>query len=117
MSEKPKRRFWQIHLSTACIAVLLSSLMLLPNVMWRQGRAFARMNPMEGYQPLVCEVRGFPLVDDVRTRDGEPPLIFHTIHGWYFFARVYNPILCGLFLFGVVGVNEYLIRRREGRKT
>jgi hypothetical protein len=113
-AEKPKkRRFWQLHLSTAVLLMIGTGCLL-----------GAQMN--EHYRSPGSDelMRGIPFPMFIRIANPKPGIhysfetcgIYHADNGWNYFLLVANILLCVIVLIVVAVCSEYLIRRREGSK-
>ena len=131
-AEKPKRRFWQIHLSTALLLMIILSTMIWANM---RSRVESTKNFTD--MPYIIMRYGFPFTNYEREADSlaeryesataylltnwSPTDPNDNVVPWrretFRFAIAAN--FC--FLLIVLGISwyclEFLIRRREGRKT
>ena len=112
--DKPKRRFWQIHLSTAVVLTIVSSAFLTKNIQNVQFEIASDLNG-SGY--------GWPF----------PFLVSARLDGWPTFKRMQNPFGPTEFQFGAFSIDLIFfvliiitifiifesigVSRREGRKT
>ena len=95
MNDKPKRRFWQIHLSTAVLMTLVAGFCLWFNI-----------------------ETSIDMDTDIISR-GWPNTAWLFIDGSSYFFRkgiLVNAFYALSILFNVAFLSEYLIRRRESRK-
>ena len=117
MTNKPKRRFWQIHLSTAIVLMLLASGLLGLNVQPRNTHIEysslpGRTHFVQFGWPLTLEyeLQVHELGEHVEAQDEGMSF------GIKLWAAVSNCILGVIFLLFLAMLLEYLIRRREARK-
>ena len=101
-----KRRFWQIHLSTAILFVVASSFLLwLSLVNPVTLSEFPGFVYQDGYGwPYAWETRSFPYGGDLAIDSWSRPAIF------------WDGLVAVAALSGITICGEWLIRRREGRK-
>jgi hypothetical protein len=112
-AEKPKRKVWQFHLSTAVLTMLISSGMLWANLRERHevewGKSYGWPNDAVWIWS-ASEVREFNSTAEAvesNLRIDEKPIMF----GWNLFIN----FGVGVGLLGMSSVSiEFLIRRREG---
>ena len=98
MSEKPKRKFWQIHLSTAIILMLLAG-------------AFVGILTWYANAPISVDSHGQDWTESDRHSTAIQEMASRG-----FIITVLAPVAIILFLTAVAIGCEWLIRRREGRK-
>ena len=142
MNEPPKRRFWQIHLSSALAAMVCAGILLGLNVV---GREWPTELPDESerahvwgwpcyvwvcieYHAAVIEKHGEPALESGGSRVWMYGLIMHRkndtmyyldgycigAYGWQIVVNVLTTL--GLISFAII-VFECPIRRREARKS
>jgi hypothetical protein len=117
MSEKPKRKFWQFHLSTALILTIAASIILLLNIRLRDTEELidhgGGQSSIEQHYGWPCTVyRSLPnyvlarsdVFDDLKSK-------------WSFTGLLINATLSTSVLAIVILVSESIIRHRETRKT
>jgi hypothetical protein len=103
-SEPPKkRRFWQLHLSTAIVLMLIVAVGLGLNLY-----GFVRTS----YGFPMQRSYGWPLMVAVRNLETHETLWFYSSVS----ALVINTFIIVSFTFNIAFVLEYIIRRREARK-
>ena len=120
MSE-PKRNFWQIHLSTAIFLSISAGGLLLANSLWHSSRSFAAQSGGSAvYNDLKSEVQGWPYPARLRPAGDLPADKYHyhgRVEAGMDIGKVQNLVVAFLILGGIAFACEWLIRRREGRKT
>jgi hypothetical protein len=110
-SDKPKRKFWQFHLSTAILVMIASGPLLWLNCSPRRSKIFLAHwgDPARDYYADGF-ITGWPAplkaVEDDGTVDAVSPI-----------APVTNMVAGVAILLSVGFISEWLIRRREARKT
>jgi hypothetical protein len=128
MAETKPRKFWQLHLLTLVLMALAAGPMLDMNLQDHQGRHVLVGEGGSPYEDVSenpkrrCRVwtayQGWPMPAwEYYTVDGKS-------YGSYFFRicgpvipAMLNVMLIGAVLFAVAFASEWLIRRREARKT
>jgi hypothetical protein len=122
MSEaRPKRKFWQVHLSTALFLLMGVGRLLYANISnYRKGI-------IETRKPLVGEtddgkpiVMGIAHVGGSSKEYGWPSTALVTAFGesyWTVPSLFVNGVVAALILAAIGFLSEFLIRRREARKT
>ena len=107
MSDKPRRAWFQIHLSTAIVLMFVAGGLLWANVVYRVDPSFAFAH--DGAR-IELHVQGWPLHFDEYTipsfrKDTVYPILPYPIN-----------MLTALAIFGSTAlVCEFIIRRREAR--
>jgi hypothetical protein len=104
--QKPKkRRFWQLHLSTAVISMLVIGFLLLKNI-----HLYERLT-------ISKEAYGWPatIYEAERVRDAMyfPNIVFSPMNSE---ALFWDCIISIVIIAAFTVASEWLIRRREGRK-
>jgi hypothetical protein len=100
MSEKPKRRFFQIHLSTAVVLMFVAGGLMWLNMI--QHWILAGRGP---------NAYGWPYFFYATERIRQPELIGH----FYASNLLINVVTAFLGLFVVAAISEAVIRRERGR--
>ena len=105
MSDKPKRNFWQIHLGTLLVEVVVAGLLLYPNVCFRACDE-------------VSVVRGWPYAYGERPVNPKERWIDYwkidpELRRLHFVA---DAAICIAILIACGVFSEWLPRRREARK-
>ena len=134
MSEKPKRRFFQFHLLTTMLLMIISAVFLLLDVRWRSiederypETIFVLGGDIEApssYSTLHWQGLGWPMIFNSQTFWPETEIVRPLSTIRTAIGRGFDPnkleidvlIALGL-LFLTAVVSEFLIRRREARKT
>ena len=116
-TEKPKRRFWQFHLSTAVLLLLAAGGLLRFDFMMSDLR-YGSMSGTYGKEtfgwPIVIAFREV----DFSKGDNSVPAIRREIIRRYSLHLMPEGVAAQvLILIAIFVFSEYLIRRREGRKT
>jgi hypothetical protein len=107
---KPKRRFWQIHLSTAILLVFVAASLSYVNT--TPHRKKIQMGPEYSFE---LDQQGWPFeIYDWEFSFGTASAI-HRIP--IIRKMIFNVLITGLILLPTASLAEWLIRRREGRKT
>ena len=111
MSEKPKRRVWQVHLSTAIALMFMAGGVLWINSIPDIGRNPPGMlkTPIEVGSHSTYIYYGWPYWCIVKEQESRN---FY----WTWDGAVPNAIVVLAVFVAVAGCFEWLIRRREGRK-
>jgi hypothetical protein len=105
----PKRRFWQIHLSTLCVLVMLTAALLGVNVaVWSESHKQLMDYDVTPLRTLIVRETGFPL-QLTTFQDGPLTFVDPTRS---FFVHAINLAVAMATLFGTAFVLELLIRRR-----
>jgi hypothetical protein len=124
MSEtKPKLRFWQFHLSTAIILSIVAAVILFLNIRMRQtDELFEHDNGGSSIEDRC----GWPFaiyrtipewLIQAEEADGQSEWSQHIKDNWSYSAIAANLLVGTTILFVVLVSCEWLIRRREARKT
>jgi len=123
--EKPKRKFWQVHLSTAVILMIEAAGLLWLNVTHVEEKRTL-------HYPLYFEGSELTNVAALFERQGWP-ICYHqvffqgTLHDrmnpddrvsddWKALSLTIDAVICLVILLANGSICEWLIRRREGRK-
>ncbi|MBI3830349.1 MAG: hypothetical protein HY291_12585 [Planctomycetes bacterium] len=118
MSEPRKRRWFQIHLSTALIAMFAAATLLYLNVSESFSHEIYTWNYKEGWYTGVL-VRGWPYQYEV---DGGFPWDdwrgtgFEDLGRSILISLIANVVLSLVLIIGLMFFCEFLIRRHEARK-
>ena len=126
MSDNPKRRFWQIHLSTAVVLMFVTGSILCLNVCCRRHlgwqyheKAFLGANVtgvQEDYLKDPFEI-GWPLYSIRNFVEVSPMMVKSSPVYLVSWSAIMTNLIVGLFcIFMATLTCEFLIRRREGRK-
>lgn len=113
MSEKPKRRFWQLHLSTAVLLMLVAGGLLALNTKQSHCRLNAEWNAF---------VNGWPFVYRFELTDLAPENELESIpYLWDYEAiktlnLILDVVIASVILVSVGSLCEWLIRRREANR-
>jgi hypothetical protein len=113
---KPKRRFWQLHLSTAILMILVASLFIFVQTRGYEGRIVVDLSKENSNSYALL---GGKMAWDPGTSYGWPFCFVHVGH--YKTQLLLLPALIELdsFILTIALptiVCEYLIRRREARR-
>jgi len=117
MSEKPKRRRWQLHLSTLIMLSLVAGGLVHLNFSRSKGRLVIYVGDIDGAGPERQSVEngaewyGFPFVAIV-----SKPKLDLRVYAWLS-GIVANLIVSVFSLYIIAVILEWLIRRHEARKT
>jgi hypothetical protein len=106
---KPKRRFWQIHLSTAVLLMVVAALFTWANCGWTKDFYSDGSSVLGRGRPFIFQLYFYESSDIVNSS--------FMPSGYIEYSAVLYDIAIGaaaLLLAGIV--SEYLIRRREGRE-
>ena len=121
-AEKPKRRFWQLHLSTAVLLMLVTGGLMFANFQFGP-ELYAKLHdiPAPARNPLPSpkifyRVRGWPFMSSsIVEATPSQTNSYCWLDGEAFMAgAVFNVPICILIICTFAFVCEYLIRRREG---
>jgi hypothetical protein len=127
---EPKRRWFQIHLSTAVVLTALSGTLLGLNLRtitsYEEIRYRFRGDGGPMKEMLIWYSRGFPFVysrtspqvsaDELRSVTSPPPGFLYYAGKSHYTWIGFNFVSSGLLLSGVAFLLETQIRRREARK-
>lgn len=106
---KPIRRFWQLHLSTALLLMLLTGVFL-----------GVEMSEHRQSVESECMMRGIPFPMQKWEENPKPGIIYlfetngitHDKNGWSYWLLAANVLCCVLVLIGVACISEWILRRR-----
>ena len=122
MSDKPKRRLWQIHLSTAIVLMFVAGVLIFLNISPHQAEEnWGKMEDfVSGGQHITY---GFPreCFDDEANQMNTYFTRYTNVHGFVLSIWKTNnliiDVLFAITIFVAVTIAcEWLIRRREARK-
>jgi hypothetical protein len=129
MSEKPKRRFWQIHLSTVLLSMLVMGVILLLSFAPRESRAFTdsfKADRVQGWpiEAQICIVQKIPyvvIVNPIKSFGAGYDYGRIQYHKWpsnsAILMWVIPDLIVAVFVASIFAfICELYIRRREGRK-
>jgi hypothetical protein len=114
MSDRPTRRFWQIHLSTAVVLMLLTSLLLGANLQCRTQTY--TIDGAGALIPFQFSQWGWPMPwPDNPWARGQRYFISPDID--YYAPMFINIVVGSTIVFLVATINEIRIRRREAHNS
>jgi hypothetical protein len=119
-----KRRFWQLHLSTAIVLSLVAGYAIHCNFLERKGVWLGGEDAYEFDVQMEIVIYGWPsavyykFTDNGWYRDGRRFERFNKDDSWRFdfWAIIFNLLSTFVILVASGWGLEWLIRRREGRK-
>jgi hypothetical protein len=120
MSDKPKRKFWQFHLLTLVLMIMLAGTFVTLNIPREWGlagvggpteRSWNSSNTTVGW-PLKVVYFKYQITDLTRNLVLDSRIEIRNP-----FSLVWNTGICLFLLVLAFGFSEWLIRRREARKT
>jgi hypothetical protein len=106
-TQAPKRRFWQIHLSTAVVMMVVASVCLFVNLQWRfsESSTYSSADDVPG----EIQIQGWPFAAQKRFW-GYGREWYRQIEGY---GLVADAVCMFVVVAGVATLSEYLIRRRS----
>jgi hypothetical protein len=116
MSEaKPKRKFWQFHLSTAVLLILLAG-----GLLWLQLCDYLAQRQYAPLPPGIFASYGWPVLAykfEYNFYDQGSSVVQESVHRWKPLGVAVDALVALGVLVCAASFSEFLIRRREVRET